>query len=78
MPVNTTNSDLTNRAEYTREISYDQMLLLQNIAQDEPRLNIDQKNIFTALLSTIDNNEAKLFILDAPGGTGKTFLINLL
>ncbi|CAG4968996.1 unnamed protein product [Parnassius apollo] len=77
-PANTTNSDLTNSAEYTRETSYDQTRLLQNIAQDEPRLNIDQKKVFTALLSTIDNNEGKLFFLDAPGGTEKTFLINLL
>ncbi|KAF7278394.1 hypothetical protein GWI33_008432 [Rhynchophorus ferrugineus] len=66
MPANTTSSDLTNSAEYTREISYDQTRLLQNIAQDEPRLNIDQKKVFTALLSTIDNNEGKLFFLDAP------------
>ncbi|CAG4932716.1 unnamed protein product [Colias eurytheme] len=78
MPANTTNSDLTNSAEYTRETSYDQTRLLQNIAQDEPRLNIDQKKVFAEILSTIDNNEGKLFFLDAPGGTGKTFLINLL
>ncbi|GBP07788.1 hypothetical protein EVAR_73194_1 [Eumeta japonica] len=78
MPANTTNSDLTNSAEYTRETSYDQSKLLQNIAQDEPRLNIDQKKVFTTLLSSIDNNEGKIFFLDAPGGTGKTFLINLL
>ncbi|CAD7001450.1 unnamed protein product [Ceratitis capitata] len=43
MPPNTTNSDLTNSAEYTRETLCDQTRLLQNIAQDEPRLNIDQK-----------------------------------
>ncbi|XP_059223034.1 uncharacterized protein LOC131996874 [Stomoxys calcitrans] len=77
MPANI-NSDLTNNAEYTRETSYDQSKLLQNIAQDEPRLNIDQKKVFTTLLSSIDNNEGKIFFLDAPGGTGKTFLINLL
>ncbi|GBP64697.1 ATP-dependent DNA helicase PIF1 [Eumeta japonica] len=78
MPANTNNSDLPNSAEYTREISYDQSKLLQNIAQDEPRLNIDQKKVFTTLLSSIDNNEGKIFFLDAPGGTGKTFLIHLL
>lgn len=77
IPTNITNSDLTS-AEYTREISYDQSRLLQVIDQDEPRLNIDQKKVFTALLSSIDKNEGKLFFLDAPGGTGKTFLINLL
>ncbi|XP_004518938.1 uncharacterized protein LOC101448722 [Ceratitis capitata] len=58
--------------------SYDQTRHLQNIGQDEPRLNIDQKKVFTALLSTIDNNEGKLFFLDGPEETGKTFLINLL
>lgn len=78
MPANSTNSDLTNSAEYIRETSYDQSRLLQNIIQDEPRLNIDQKKVLTTLLSSIENNEGKIFFLDAPGGTGKTFLINLL
>lgn len=53
MPANTTNSDLTNSAEYTRETSYDQTRLLQNIAQDEPRLNIDQKKSIHCI--TINN-----------------------
>ncbi|GBP07064.1 hypothetical protein EVAR_69482_1 [Eumeta japonica] len=72
MPANTTNSDLTNSAEYTRETSYDQSKLLQNIAQDEPRLNIDQKKVFTTLLSSIDNNEGKIFFLDAPGAVASS------
>ncbi len=49
MSAYTTNSDLTNSPEYTRETSYDQTRLLQNINQDEPRLNIDQKKVFKAM-----------------------------
>jgi ABC-type ATPase involved in cell division len=29
-------------------------------------------------MSSVNNNEGKILFLDAPGGTGKTFLINLL
>ena len=30
------------------------------------------------LFSVIDGNEGGMLFLDAPGGTGKTFLINLI
>ena len=50
---------------------------LLQIIQDEYRLNPEQKNVYDIILSSINSNEGKIF-LDAPGGTGKTFLINLL
>ncbi|CAD7001454.1 unnamed protein product [Ceratitis capitata] len=55
--------------QYDQNIFDEALLELNKVvqlsAQDEPRLNIDQKKVFTALLSTIDNNEGKLFCLDA-------------
>ncbi|XP_074108440.1 ATP-dependent DNA helicase pif1-like [Cotesia typhae] len=42
------------------------------------KLNDDQKQVYDEVLNSIDSNSGKLFFLDAPGGTGKTFLINLL
>ena len=40
--------------------------------------SIYEKNVYGIILSSINSNEGNIFFLDAPGGTGKTFLINLL
>ena len=41
-------------------------------------LNDGQKIIFQTLREKIDNSEGGLFHIDAPGGTGKTFLCNVI
>ena len=41
-------------------------------------LNEDQLSIFDRLTGLIDEDEGGFFFIDAPGGTGKTYLINLL
>ncbi|XP_060846341.1 uncharacterized protein LOC132926006 [Rhopalosiphum padi] len=71
------NIDLNTNTEYLRETSYDSVRLLQ-VIQNERRLNSDQKTVYDAVMTSINNYEGKTFFLDAPGGTGKTFLINLL
>lgn len=60
---------------YIRETNYNQTALLRD---NESRLNPDQKNVYNLILSSVNSNDGKMFFLDAPGGTGKTFLINLL
>ncbi|KAL4153586.1 hypothetical protein QTP88_001419 [Uroleucon formosanum] len=71
------NIDLSTNTEYLRETSYDSFRLLQ-VVQNEKRLNSDQKTVYDAVMTSINNYESKTFFLDAPGGTGKIFLINLL
>jgi hypothetical protein len=61
-----------------RETSYDSEEMGQYIDQYEPLLTPDQHNVYKSVLRTIDNRNGGLIFLDAPGGTGKTFLINLL
>ena len=43
------------------------------------RLNQDQKQVFDNIIqaTTTRNHQAKCFFLDGPGGTGKTFLIQV-
>ncbi|UYV69427.1 hypothetical protein LAZ67_6003542 [Cordylochernes scorpioides] len=66
--------------ELLRETSYDFSRLLQFVASNEPKLaNVpEQKEACDRILSKIDSNAGGLYFIDAPGGTGKTFLINLL
>lgn len=38
----------------------------------------DQKMAFKKVIESVNNNLGKVLFLDAPGGTGKTFLLNLI
>uniref|UniRef100_UPI00358E4945 uncharacterized protein n=1 Tax=Myxine glutinosa TaxID=7769 RepID=UPI00358E4945 len=64
--------------EVLRETSYNAQELENYINENEPRLTVEQEQIYMQVLASIHSSEGGLFILDAPGGTGKTFLINLL
>ena len=41
-------------------------------------LTIDQKEVYDYFCSMVDANQGGILFLDAPGGTGKTFSINLI
>jgi len=41
-------------------------------------LNNDQKDAFHWMWNSIANNEGKIFFIDGPGGTGKTYLYELI
>jgi len=63
--------------EYRREISYDQAEQQAYVERNSALLTVDQCDVFDSFCSLVDRNEGGLFLLDAPGGTSKTFLINL-
>ena len=48
------------------------------IQENEMKLNDEQRIVYNTILESINNEDGTLFFLDAPAGTGKTFLINLL
>lgn len=57
---------------------YDLDKLNEYIFQNEPKLVNDQLFAYNSVLNSVNFNEGKIFFLDAPGGTGKTFVTNLI
>ena len=45
--------------------------------QNVPMLTADQQQVYDYFCSMIDGDEGGMLFLDAPGGTGKTFVRNL-
>ncbi|GFS73153.1 ATP-dependent DNA helicase [Trichonephila clavipes] len=61
-----------------KELSYNIALLDTQVSETEPCLLPEQKDIYNKILQRVELGEGGRFFLDAPGGTGKTFLLNLL
>lgn len=72
-----TENDLTNSL-IQEELSYNKQELNTFLEQNMSKLNSDQKKAFDNIKMSIDNSHTfssqKLFFIDGPGGTGKTFL----
>ena len=72
--------------EVREDISYDQeeMHIILNLAlhgdgpQNIGKLNSGQMAVFDAIRQAIHGNGPKLILIDARGGTGKTFLLNIV
>jgi ATP-dependent DNA helicase PIF1 len=64
--------------EMLRETSYDLNDLNEYVSANEPLLVVDQRAAYNAILDRINRKAHGIIFLDAPGGTGKTFVINLL
>ncbi|XP_075428712.1 ATP-dependent DNA helicase Pif1-like [Ascaphus truei] len=61
-----------------REKQYNISLLQQYVATRKPMLIAQQLITYENIMNHINNGQGAILFLDAPGGTGKTFLINLL
>jgi len=48
------------------------------LSAKEPLLNDDQRRVFNKVCGAVDSGAGGMFFLDAPGGTGKTFLLNCI
>lgn len=70
-------SDLFNR-EMQREQLYDTDTLNEYVQINEQKMLPEQKAIYDRIMLAIAAEEGGFFFLDAPGGTGKTFLISLI
>ncbi|XP_074115778.1 ATP-dependent DNA helicase PIF1-like [Cotesia typhae] len=69
---------IINNRQYLNELAYDTNHLINFVAENVPKLNLEQEKVYSEILNAIDSDSGQLYFLDAPGGTGKTFLINLL
>ena len=47
-------------------------------AERQQQLTDDQHSIYTKFMSLVDGGQGGILFVDAPGGTGKTFLMNLI
>ncbi|KAI8430432.1 hypothetical protein MSG28_000709 [Choristoneura fumiferana] len=63
---------------YASEINYDVCSLERVVESNENLLTDEQKSVYYEIISSLNMEEGKIYFLDAPGGTGKTFLINLI
>lgn len=64
--------------EFERERQYDRDALSQSVRTNLPLLNQQQKTAYDTLMIAVNDGYGGIFFLDAPGGTGKTFLISLI
>ncbi|XP_060846147.1 ATP-dependent DNA helicase PIF1-like [Rhopalosiphum padi] len=64
--------------ELHRERLYDLNALKELIQTNLPLLNEQQKYVFETLMNVTNDETGGIYFLDAPGGTGKTFLISLI
>lgn len=64
--------------DLVHESEYDIASLQQQIQESIPQLNSEQRLVFDKVVQRVESGEGGLFFLDAPGGTGKTYLLNLL
>jgi hypothetical protein len=78
LPTPQRNSGDRLSTEMLRETSYDVKELDAYVAVNEPLLVPDQRAAYNAILDQIKREAGGIIFLDAPGGTGKTFVINLL
>ncbi|CAI6376445.1 unnamed protein product [Macrosiphum euphorbiae] len=70
--TNLVNTDLQ------RENQYDHGSLATIIMNSESLLTAEQKIIYDRIMLAVAAEQGGFFFLDAPGGTGKTFLISLI
>ena len=60
--------------ELREETEYDITILKEIVEKNVPLLNEEQRNVYDAILDSVNNGKGEMFALDAPGGSGKTFL----
>ena len=74
--TNRTHSDSA-ASDYARETAYDVAVLQQFLDENEENLTVDQRIIYDRIIQLIDEKRGGFLFIDAPGGTGKTYLAKM-
>ena len=74
---------MTTKDEVPREIweetmTFDHRQLKEDAIKSYALMNDEQKTVFDAVVDSVKNYAGKIFAIDAPGGTGKTFVLHAL
>lgn len=78
MPAPERDSGMGLPQDILREMSYNIDDLAREVREKEAKLLEQQRAAYDTIVDSVKHSKGGLFFLDAPGGTGKTFLINLL
>jgi hypothetical protein len=70
-------SDMFNR-DLLREQSFDVNELNNFVQTNLPKISPEQKLVYNKIMHAIEAKQGGFYFLDAPGGTGKTFLISVI
>ncbi|XP_008180301.1 uncharacterized protein LOC103308537 [Acyrthosiphon pisum] len=70
-------TDIIN-SEIQREPQFDTVSLTTFVENHEQLLTDEEENVYDRIHLSISSEQGGSFFLDAPGGTGKTFLISLI
>ncbi|XP_045511060.1 uncharacterized protein LOC123705982 [Colias croceus] len=77
MPEASFSGERINR-DYVMENNYDPVDLAEILQTDLSRLTDEQRMIFDRVCRSVDNALGEMLFVDAPGGTGKTFLTKVI
>ncbi|XP_026470269.1 uncharacterized protein LOC113374440 [Ctenocephalides felis] len=61
-----------------REHQFDKTALATFVANNKILLTAEQQSVYDQINTSIEAQQGGFFFLDAPGGTGKTFIISLI
>jgi len=61
-----------------KELNYDRNVMTNAYQTAYQLMNVDQKKVFDDIVYAYERKEHKIFFIDAPGGTGKTFVENAI
>ena len=79
MPSPNRTAAVSTCVELDREQSYNTIDLLSYVKKNNiSKLTSEQKDIYDTIIHCVNNSVGEIFFLDAPGGTGKTFVIKLI
>ncbi|RXW11836.1 hypothetical protein EST38_g14019 [Candolleomyces aberdarensis] len=62
----------------TEQLNYDRAQQHELLQQQLPLLNEEQRAAYDLITKSVEQNLAKVFFVNGPGGTGKTFLYNVV